>query len=236
MFSQAFVGEWRNRLVVHPLYGEAWTAAKVRAYLQEMTIDFNDVVVFYHAGHGGIRNAEEPVKTHMLQVSSHGFLSRDDIRNLLLARKCRGVIVLSDCCSSLPKAIQGRSLGTTQPQGQVQPQGPARFNQATIRNLFLRFQGLVDITAAEVGQVAINGNRLNDFAGTRGAFTTAFLRLASVTRVFNGWADFYPALQEMTRTSSGQGQQPHAFTISEEAPSTGTTNADAPLVTGPLPR
>ncbi len=232
LFCQAFVGPWRSRLEVHALYGEVWTAERVRQFLREVQVGANDVVVFYHAGHGGIRDADRPVETHVLQVNRQEFVLREEVRDLLLARHCRGVIVLTDCCSTLPSTPQvvGPAQGPV-PAPPSTEQAVARLNRATVRNLFLRFRGLVDITAAEVGQGSANGNLLNDFGGARGAFTTAFLRLASSSQVFAGWADFYPALRELTHTSSGRRHRAHAFALREE---TAAAPASAVPGTGPL--
>lgn len=206
MFSAAFQGPMRNRLEIHPLYGDAWSADKIQQYLREMPIGGNDVVVFYHSGHGGIQDAAHPVDTHSLLVN-RGVLHRGEIEKLLLSRNCRGVILLTDCCSSLPQL--GRPRGGA---GQE-----ANLNRETVRNLFLRMRGLVDITAAEVGSAAAAGNNLHDFGGARGAFTVAFLKVASETHVYASWQDFFPALRQMTRTASAGRHQAQAFTIREDA-------------------
>jgi hypothetical protein len=91
-----------------------------------------------------------------------------------------------------------------------------RLNKETVRNLFLRFKGFVDITAAEVGTGEMNGNFLQDFGGARGAFTTAFLKLACAAQVYGTWADFFPALRDLTRTSSNGNNQAQAFALRED--------------------
>jgi hypothetical protein len=88
-------------------------------------------------------------------------------------------------------------------------------NRETILNLFLRFRGFVDITAAEVGNTASNGNQLDNFGGARGAFTSAFLMAASQDRIFATWADFFGSLRDFTRTSSGGRHQAQAFALRE---------------------
>jgi hypothetical protein len=207
LFSQAFLGEWGDRLVIHPLYGPSWTSAKVYEYLQKMDVGPNDVVVFYHAGHGAIMDPNRPVDSSVLILDDHQYLLRGQVLKYLAAKNCRGVIVLTDCCSSVPQAGVGRAL--------IENTLP-RFNRETIRNLFLRFRGLVDITAAEVGTTEANGNSLNDFAGARGAFTAAFLKIACDGRVFNSWAEFFPVLRDMTFVSSGNHNRAHCFTLREE--------------------
>jgi Caspase domain len=219
MFSSTFQGSWRNRLEIHPLYGDAWTADKIRQYLQDMPLGTNDVVVFYHAGHGSIQDPSRPVDTHSLLVNQ-GILRRGEVKRLLLGRNCRGVIILTDCCSSMPQFGNDRSMSAS-----PEP----RLNRETVRNLFLRLRGMVDITAAEVGTNAGN-TQMDNFAGARGAFTVAFLKVASETHVYTHWQDFFPALRQMTQTSSGGRHQAQAFTIREE---TGDAAQVMPAVPGP---
>lgn len=223
MFSAAFQGAWRNRLEIHPLYGNAWTAEKIRRYLRELSIGRNEVVVFYHAGHGCIQDAARPVETHVLEVNS-GLLYRGEIKRLLLSHNCRGVIVLTDCCSSVPTVGRVRSINAA-----AEP----HLNRQTVRNLFLRLRGVVDITAAEVGQNAGN-TQLGSFAGAQGAFTVAFLKVASEEHVYASWQDFFPALRQMTRTSSGGRHQAQAFALRENGDSISQADMGT-MQTSPLP-
>jgi hypothetical protein len=208
IFRETFQGLWRNRLRIHRLYGDEFTAAKVRDELARLAFGPNDVVVFYHSGHGVILNANEPVETHFLMVGRGDRISRGEVLRLLAARPSRAVVVLTDCCSSLPQGEPSRSRGAA-------PVGPRPLNRETILNLFLRFRGFVDITAAEVGNTASNGNQLDNFGGARGAFTAAFLMAASQDRVFATWADFFGSLRDFTRTSSGGRHQAQAFALRE---------------------
>jgi hypothetical protein len=96
MFSQAFLGDWGDRLVVHPLYGPAGDAAKIYSYLETMRVGANDVVIFFHAGHGIILDGNQPVQTHMLMVNNRDSLNRGQVIKMLQAMKCRGIVLLTD--------------------------------------------------------------------------------------------------------------------------------------------
>jgi len=187
---------WRDRLVIYPLYSASWTATKILEFGRTMKVGQNDVVFFYQAGHGVIKDGAQPISSHLLQVGPGEYVRRSQVRDMLLQRGCRGVVILTDCCSNIGKQnVTNRSAGNEPTI--------ARLNPTTVRNLFLKFRGLVDITAAEVGSSAQNGNHLGNFGEARGAFTTAFLRVASESQVHENWQGFFRILQQTTLTSSG---------------------------------
>lgn len=231
-FTHGFQSIGPDRLVIHALYGEQWTKDKVVQYLRGMNIDANDVVVFYQSGHGGIRNPSQPQQTLEFQVNGAEYLSRGELLNILRQKPCRGMVILTDCCSSYAGPAS-RSAGLDSSREQ-----PA-MNAATIRNLFLRFQGFVDITAAEAGVGASAANVLNNFGGASSAFTVAFFVLAcDGNHAYQNWNEFYSVLRIKTQESSGGSHRAFAFQINEgtapipvQAPSTPST----PPAANPVP-
>jgi hypothetical protein len=198
-------------LVIHALYGEYWTGNLILERLGNAKIGRNDIVIFCQAGHGCIENAAQPIDSHLLQVGAREYLRRSQVRDALLKHPCRGIIIMTDCCSnivhrSIPQSRSAENAGHT-----------AQMNRQTVRNLFMTFRGFVDITAAEIGVAAANKNKLGNFGEARGAFTAAFLRAVCDEHVHQDWVGFFRSLQDMTHISSGGRQRACALIIRENA-------------------
>lgn len=213
IFNKRQADSWRGRLKVHHLVGDAWTADKILTYVRGgsktekgLTIGKNDVAVFYFAGHGGIKDTAKPYETFSLWISPKDPLNRAQVRDALLRHSPRGVILLTDCCSAA-KPLQG--IKTMKLTGQ-RPAAAWNMNVATMHNLFLKFRGLVDITAAEIDTVSIDDKNLG-FGDSRGAFTTAFLRVACETQAVANWETFAKRVNAETLFASGNAQRPHVF-------------------------
>jgi len=188
------------------LTGQEWTPTKVLDHLGQLKIGSNDNVLVYHTGHGVMLKEKQGDSHYMVlwdQPDHNDLLSRDKLRATLLGHRPRGLIMLSDCCSGFP--ANGRALGG--PALEVTP------NLATLRHLLLGVRGVVDITAAQVG---VNANVFHigpNYAGARGAFTTALLRvLSNPATTYHTWSgDFWSDLVKETRINSNGYHQPHCF-------------------------
>jgi hypothetical protein len=198
----------KGRLVIHNLTGNQWSGAKVLKYLREMKVGHNDNVLVYHSGHGAIANPKQPEKSQVLVLNS-GRVLRGEIKQILQGKHPRGLIILTDCCSSFAGGQELPSL--------VQP---TSLNVHSVRNLFVKMRGVVSITAAQDGQSAVASSKGVNLTGARSAFTVALFQvLSNPKRVFTSWEDLFPTLSEQTDLVSGGQHQPRAFALAE--PSSG---------------
>jgi|SRR5581483_3721118 len=200
VFQQAFS---RSELVVHELHGDAWSGTQVMNYLSTMVVGRNDVVVFYHSGHGGGMIHGKEKDSHMLSLNL-GDVNRGQVRNLLQAKQPRGLIILTDCCSAYSDQSFGRALTWKTP------------NAKTVRNLFLNAPVLIDITAAEDGKLASSQHNAS-MAGTgaQSALTVALLWTMADEREYATWQDFFPKLVQNTEVASQHQHKPKAFFLQE---------------------
>ncbi|MBM3997781.1 MAG: hypothetical protein FJ303_27105 [Planctomycetes bacterium] len=199
----------KDRLTIHelsdknPKTGKFWTKDEVMNYLQAMQIGPNESIVLYHSGHGRIADARLPERTHRWQINSGEEVSRGAMTDILRCRHPRALIVLSDCCSAIVADRQGACEGTDD--------SGADLNVDTVRNLFLRANGVISITAAEDGTCGIIGYRGTNPAAAGSSFTVAMLRLCYVNQVYADWNAFFPDLRTETFRTSGEAHQARAF-------------------------
>ncbi|MBI2807881.1 MAG: caspase family protein [Planctomycetes bacterium] len=141
-FEKAFARANRSsQLKTHLLLGQSVTPANILKVIGQLKVGRNDTIVVLYSGHG----ATDPRLGHVLTLD-HGRLYRKDLLNALKAKNPRLMVVLTDCCSSGVPARAVVNTYTPRPlaSGQV-------MQWSTVQSLFLRHQGLVDITAAEPG-------------------------------------------------------------------------------------
>jgi hypothetical protein len=197
-----------NRLQIHDLTGDAWTPDRILAALQKLPVGPNDNVLVYHSGHGCMR-PDGPWASHLLTVNGHRDVPRYRIRDVLKGLRPRGLLLLTDCCSycgtnGVPEGMVPRSLVV----------GP---NVASVRNLFLKARGLIDITAAQAGGTAQATHVGPNAPGAGSAFTVALLNLLSdPTQTFTAWQDFFPRLRRETQASSNGAHQPEVFHLPKD--------------------
>lgn len=224
MLEQGF-GAKSDRIVYHDFTGKnpitdlPWAPWEITAALKQIRLGANESILLFHSGHGCVRNEATPEQTFELDIDSGG-VSRQELLNILKAQRPRGLIVLTDCCSSYVPQVQAQ-------RGPVQDNVmPARFNTASVQNLFLKLRGYVNITAAELGTGALPAYTGSNPGNAGSAFTVALVRLLCQDATFQNWSQFYPVLKNEThQASSGLGQpahKAHAFAI-EEATATMST-------------
>ncbi len=120
----------------------------------------DEVLLCYYAGHG----ATDPDKGHWLAMSGGG-LPRAELRRTMETRRPRGVILLTDCCSSV----------ATFPVAAAAMAAPLATKGRTdieriLHDLFFRHTGTVDVTAATYHPETRSGEYAW-FQGTGGIFT-----------------------------------------------------------------
>ena len=212
VLKTAFAKE-SKRLVVHnltaknPKTGKLYAGKEVLDYLKSMKVGTNDNVLVFHSGHGGIADAKNPEKTHHLYIDG-GEVDRWAIQQLVLAKKPRSLIVLTDCCS----AWEGRGPQSATDGGRLpNTVGP---NLQTVRSLVLKPVGVVSITAADDGKLAIAGYSGANPGKAGSAFTVAMLRLWYRNDVtYTSWSQFFPSLRTETGKASNGQHMARAFQL-----------------------
>ena len=161
---------------------------EVSAWLQNLKSNPEDIILIYYSGHGGIDDFD----THFLSFSSVDTVpvSRDKIRDRLVAKPGRLKLLITDTCSDNvdipPDAIVDFAIGVA---GRI---------QYHTEDLFLRHTGLLDITAAAPGERAWGNSEIG------GYFTHSLS--ASLTHAtgknsdsFLSWEKVFEATHQKTR-------------------------------------
>jgi hypothetical protein len=200
-----------DRLVIHdlsiknPETGKPFTTKETLDVIKNLSAGKNDNVFIYQSGHGSIGDRNDPEMSHVLQMDG-ATLTRAQIQKPIEAMKPRGIIFLTDCCSGFGRKAPAPK---TQPVSLVEP------NLQTIRNLMLRPAGVVSITAAEDGTLAMASYRGTNPAKAGSAFTVALTRLWCNDTVYESWTDFYPDLRKETSAATGNRHTARAFHLKE---------------------
>lgn len=141
----------RNLLTIDVIEGRAATPQSVLNYYRLLQSSPDETLLFYYFGHGAI----DPRSQEHYLAMRYGTLFRSELRDVMQAKRPRLCVLLTGCCSSYVPASRIPA-----------PRGPRNFNIApldtppsweSISNLFLHPRGLVDITAASPGTVALSG-------------------------------------------------------------------------------
>lgn len=144
-----------HRRTLRVLAGDDATPENVLQYYQELQNGANDTLLFYYAGHGAVN--DDPGHVLTMQTAN---LSRRTLVNTIKDKRARLNIILTDCCSVFSD-IRSFYAG-------------AGYDQLTVRYLFFRHRGTVDLTAADIGKPAY-GSR------DGGIFTNALFGLLTQT-------------------------------------------------------
>lgn len=131
--------EWKN---VMPTPGD------ILNHYRSAKFEPDDVLWFYYCGHGAMVDAKEidpekgieGAKVHVLKMSQ-GDLPRSELREVMEARKTRGVIITTDACNTPGK------FEFNGPVGQGAPPIPID-HWHKLRSLFDNSNGTIDFTAA----------------------------------------------------------------------------------------
>jgi hypothetical protein len=202
----------KNRLVIHDLTRKnpatkTWYSGKeVLDHLRKMKIGTNDTVVVFHSGHGGIGDAKRPEKTHTLSIDG-GSVNRGEICQVVMAKKPRAYVILTDCCSTLAEPA---------PEPEEEPCAAEKLtvNVQTVRRLLLKPVGVVSVTAAQDGKEAMAGFEGHNPGQAGSAFTVALMRLwYNQDTTYSTWKQFFPALRAETGKASGGRHLARAFQL-----------------------
>jgi hypothetical protein len=190
----------------NPKTGKVYTRDETLAVIKGLEVGPNDNVLVFQSGHGAIGNRNDPEMSHQLMMDGCT-LTRAQVQRPIEARKPRGILFLTDCCSGISK----RPAPVSTPEF-VSLVGP---NVETIRNLVLRPAGIVSITAADDGKLASASFRGANPGKAGSAFTVALLRLWYSDTTYDSWPQFFPALRVETGKASGGAHLARAFQLND---------------------
>jgi hypothetical protein len=177
----------------HLFEGKQVTREEILKAVRKLEVGPEDGILFYYGGHGG----RTPDGKHFLALRQ-GRLFRDELRQALDARKAGLVVLLTDCCSNAVKMAR-----VVEDDYGSRPVELVKEIHPTLRDLFFRARGTVDITAASNDRAYGD-----DISG--GLFTQATCRilstkhkalLARLDTNHDGqltWVELFPGLKKDT--------------------------------------
>ena len=184
------VGVPEARRTLTTLSGAEVTPDGILARVRALEVLPTDALLLYYAGHGAWAEAGP-----YLRMAGGKILDRAALVTALRAKGPRLVVLLTDCCSTY--------VGKTALYAMPLP------DPSVWRDLFFRHRGLVDVTAARRGQVAVGDEMLG------GIFTWAVAQALTMTpragldRDRNGIVSFAELLPEIVKGTEGTFKMMH---------------------------
>lgn len=140
-------------------------AEKVMEYIDSLTVDDDDVIVFYYTGHG----FRTPSMDNPWPALFFGFnddaLDIHAIANILAEKNPRFLLVIADCCNNL---VEESDAPTVRKNAMFSLRKDSKAIHG-YRKLFCDFHGVVVASSAEAGEYALCNNAIGGF------FTYAYL-------------------------------------------------------------
>ena len=159
------------------------TPKEVSQWIQNLSPNPEDIILIYYSGHGGM----DDFGTHFLSFSSVDTVpvSRDKIRERLVAKPGRLKLLITDTCSNNINVPTDAHVNFA---AEIEAK---RYNT---KDLFFRHGGLVDITAAGPGEWAWGNSAIG------GYFTYALSEsFAPTSGDFLSWEEVFEATRQKTK-------------------------------------
>ncbi len=220
-----------DRYTLDILHGPDATPARVRDYYRNLKVQPSEALLFYYSGHGGTDQG----RGHFLDLKA-GRLFRSELRTAMEAKRPRLLVLLSDCCAGYVSSPLDATVGRIELANPEKDKADAKSKKKrvdlaarqntlksvrgeTVRHLLFHHRGVVDITACDVGKLALSRRK-------RGGYFTLTLTglLAADGDRFDanpdgliGWDGFFHVLQTATGRYANRdayAQTPRAFSLS----------------------
>jgi hypothetical protein len=167
------------------------TPDQIRAYFRRLESKSADTLLLFYSGHG----AWDVGRGHLLTLNA-GTMERSELLNLMKGKDHRLIVLLTNACSNLVSSDEGPSPFAR--KGRVERQAAGELDPV-MRALLFEEQGVVDITAAEIGTYAFGHPTMGGF------FTIALREVLSqpAQRLDNGtgsvsWQTVFPLIRRRT--------------------------------------
>lgn len=142
-FESLFLAHVAKSQVSTAKLGEL-TQERILGSVRGLRVRPADTIVFFYAGHGFFDTSRND---HALFLPDRTSLYRSDLRNALIAHKCRLIVLVTDTCSGYYTPIR-RKETPIKPQFVIQPPEPDEL----FRTLLFEHSGFVDISGSKPGQ------------------------------------------------------------------------------------
>jgi hypothetical protein len=181
-----------DRHTLEILTGSRVSRDSILGYYRKLKASPSEGVFFFYGGHGALDAKKRPY----FKLAHGKVLPRSELRQSMEATGAGLVILLTDCCSNLPK---GEPRADQVEDRKVREITPARTLSPTIRNLFYQARGTVDVTAAT--EDVAWGDKERGGLFTRAVCRMLIRPLKELDRNRDGvltWDEFFPQLQRDT--------------------------------------
>lgn len=144
MVSTFFILLRDGQLDFNRLSGDDVTTEKILKSIERIRVKPDDAIVFYWAGHGAF-----DADGHYLQMPKGGNLYRSTLLGALKRKQARLTVLLTDSCAVHHDVTAGM------PQVSPASPDPNRATSPLFDELFFKTRGVVDVNAAEKGELAL---------------------------------------------------------------------------------
>jgi hypothetical protein len=139
----------------HIISGNSFNRSNILNAINSISAGPNDIIVYLYSGHGFRFDDDTDAFPRMYlaygeEVNSGNYLGVSDAYDMLLKKKARLTIVLSDCCNSNYGATRQEIDGSA-----LVSRGHNNFDLTKLEKLFINSSGGVKATAAKAGQYAL---------------------------------------------------------------------------------
>ena len=176
--------EKRNILKVEKtiLQGTKATKANIKMALQNLQVGNDDVVMVYFSGHGGMQDRKT-----FLMTADEKDLWRNELETWLKPKNARLKILITDACSN---DIDGLSATRSFGKGNQQTESGA-YDQI-YKDLFLKYQGFMHLSASTEGEYAWSNDNFGGF------FTYYFIKEGLIKKPTNDWQEIFKNAKDKT--------------------------------------
>lgn len=139
----------------HIISGNQFNKTNIMNAFDAINPGSNDIVVFLYSGHGFRFDDDTDAYPRMYltyneNVNANNYLGVSDVFDLLVKKKARLTIVLTDCCNSKYGATRQEVEGSW-----LRSRGNNNYDLKKLEQLFVNASGSVKATAAKAGQYAL---------------------------------------------------------------------------------
>jgi hypothetical protein len=154
-----------TNLVLHlvDVSGDSYSCASIEAAINNLTVKSEDVVIFFHSGHGNsprrdVKDDSSSIYPSIECASALGdpIPNLADLFKLLVDKRARLTIVGADSCNNIVSAPQARLA-------------PAVIAATAIRTMFLKYEGSILIASSSPGEFSFYPDK------SIGLFTKQFI-------------------------------------------------------------